>query len=55
MCGCSCSLFVVADLMSALLLRSTGKLLEHGHSKHLQLLGLTNLLREKTDRKGKEL
>ncbi|XP_024383884.1 uncharacterized protein [Physcomitrium patens] len=50
---CSCSLFVVADLMSALLLRSTGKLLEHGHSKHLQLLGLTNLLREKTDRKDK--
>lgn len=38
----SCSLFVVADIMSALLLRSIGKVLERTHSEHFLLLGLVD-------------
>ena len=53
MCGCSCSLFVVADLISALLLRSIGKVLERTHSQHFLLLGLADPFREKSDEKGR--
>ncbi|KAG0610882.1 hypothetical protein M758_7G099000 [Ceratodon purpureus] len=47
----SCSLFVVADLVSALLLRSIGKLLERTQSQHLLLLGVTDPFRAKSDKK----
>jgi hypothetical protein len=53
MCGCSCSLFVVADIMSALLLRSIGKVLERTHSEHFLLLGLVDPFRVDHGKKGK--
>jgi phosphatidylinositol glycan class U len=45
-------LFVVADLISALLLRSIGKVLERNHAKNFRLLGLTDFSKTSTDSKN---
>ncbi|KAG0626960.1 hypothetical protein M758_2G163900 [Ceratodon purpureus] len=47
----SCSLFVVADIISALLLRSIGQILERTHSKHFLLLGIMDPSGFESDRK----
>lgn len=54
-CWCSCLLFVIADCICALLLRSMGKILDSAHNQYLSELGVRDLNEEKKESKGEYL
>lgn len=54
-CWCSCLLFVIADCICALLLRSMGKILDSAHNQYLSKLGVRDLNEKKKESEGEYL